>query len=56
MFGVIETRRGRPRWSRAVETGRWVRLERVETYCVDLASDGGLLGQTAGRTVAAVTG
>ena len=55
VLGIDETRRGRPRWCRDIETGRWVRLERFETNFVDLAGDGGLLGQTAGRTVAAVT-
>lgn len=49
VLGIDETRRGRPRWTRD-EAGGWVRLERFETNFVDLAGDGGLLGQTAGRT------
>jgi transposase len=53
VLGVDETRRGRPRWTRD-ETGRWRRLERFETNFVDLAGPHGLLGQTAGRTSAAV--
>jgi len=56
VVGIDETRRGRPRWSQDPGTGRWVRLDRFETNFVDLAGGGGLLGQTAGRTVAAVTG
>ena len=56
VLGIDETRRGRPRWSRDLATGRWVRSEPFETNFVDLAGEGGLLGQTAGRTVAAVTG
>ena len=55
VLGIDETRRGRPRWSRDAETGRWVRLDRFETNFVDLAGGAGLLGQTAGRTLAAVT-
>jgi len=53
VLGIDETRRGRPRWTRD-QAGGWVRLERFETNFVDLAGDGGLLGQTAGRTGAAV--
>jgi transposase len=52
-LGIDETRRGRPRWTRD-EAGNWLRLERFETNFVDLAGAGGLLGQTAGRTGAAV--
>ena len=53
VLGIDETRRGRPRWQRDA-SGAWVKLERFETNFVDLAGDGGLLGQTAGRTAAAV--
>ena len=35
VLGIDETRRGRPRWSRDAETGRWVRLDRFETNFVD---------------------
>ena len=53
VLGIDETRRGRPRWVRE-EDGGWQRLERFETNFVDLSGDGGLLGQAAGRTSAAV--
>ncbi len=53
VLGIDETRRGRPRWIRT-EAGTWDRLERFETNFVDLAGGGGLLGQAAGRTGAAV--
>ena len=53
VLGIDETRRGRPRWMRDA-AGGWRRLERFETNFVDLAGDGGLLGQVAGRTGAAV--
>ena len=53
VLGIDETRRGRPRWSRD-PGGGWRKLERFETNFVDLTGDGGLLGQTAGRTGAAV--
>ena len=53
VLGIDETRRGRPRWQRDT-AGRWHRLERFETNFIDLAGDAGLLGQTAGRTGAAV--
>jgi transposase len=56
VLGIDETRRGAPRWIRAPETGGWVRTERFETNFTDLAGDGRLLGQVAGRTGAAVTG
>jgi transposase len=54
VLGIDETRRGRPRWERDSDSGAWRRLERFETNFVDLAGDGGLLGQTAGRTAASV--
>ncbi len=53
VLGTDETRRGRPRWTRT-EAGGWERRERFETNFVDLAGDAGPLGQTAGRTGAAV--
>ncbi len=53
VLGIDETRRGRPRWQRD-PSGGWRKLERFETNFVDWAGDGGLLGQTAGRTGAAV--
>lgn len=54
VLGIDETRRGRPRWNRDPDSGRWRRLDRFETNFVDLAGDGGLLGQTGGRTAASV--
>jgi transposase len=54
MLGIDETRRGKPRWQRCAETGRWVRVDPWDTGFVDLAGDQGLLGQTEGRTAAAV--
>src|SRR5512144_2278502 len=51
---IDATRRGRPRWDRDPDSGRWRRLDRFETNFVDLGGDGGLLGQTGGRTAAAV--
>lgn len=56
VLGIDKTRRGRPRWVQNPETGRWERTERFETNFTDLAGDGALLGQAAGRTGAAVTG
>ena len=61
VLGIDETRRGRPAWHQDETTGRWRLSERFETNFVDLG-DGHrvgpvpLLGQTAGRTVAAVSG
>ena len=54
VLGIDETRRGRPVWVQDPSTGKWRLTERVETNFVDLAGAGGLLGQTAGRTSAAV--
>jgi transposase len=54
VLGIDETRRGRPRWAKDPETGRWEKLERFETNFVDLAGSGGLLGQVSGRTKQAV--
>ena len=63
VLGIDETRRGRPTWLRQ-DDGRWRLTERFETNFVDLgqghgpghvAASQGLLGQTAGRTSAAVT-
>lgn len=64
MLGIDETRRGRPPWCREA-AGRWVRFERFEIKFVDLAGEGGLLGQRrdaparpswAGSTLAARSG
>ncbi|MGH3556655.1 MAG: ISL3 family transposase [Mycobacterium sp.] len=54
VLGIDETRRGKPRWQRCVDTGRWVRLDPWDTGFVDLAGEQGLLGQAEGRTAAAV--
>jgi transposase len=50
VLGIDETRRGRPRWARDGEDGRWVRTDAWDTGFVDLAGDQGLLGQAEGRT------
>jgi transposase len=55
VLGVDETRRGRPRWEQDSETGKWkLTRDRWHTGFVDALSDGGLLGQVEGRTVADV--
>ena len=54
VLGIDETRRGKPRWQRCTETGRWVRVDPWDTGFVDLAGAQGLLGQAEGRTAAAV--
>lgn len=54
VLGIDETRRGKPRWQRCADTGRWVRLDPWDTGFVDLSGDQGLLGQREGRTGAAV--
>jgi transposase len=54
-LGIDETRRGRPRWTRDADSGRWVKTERFETNFVDLSGGQGLVGQTAGRTKKTVT-
>ncbi len=56
VLGIDETRRGKPKWVQDPVTGRWARSERFETNFADLAGDGRLLGQVAGRTGAAVAG
>jgi len=56
VLGIDETRRGRPTWVQDPVSGKWQMSERFETNFVDLAGDGGLLGQTAGRTKTAVVG
>jgi len=56
VLGIDETRRGRPVWVQNPDTGKWRLSERFETNFVDLAGNHGLLGQTAGRTSAAVAG
>jgi len=50
VLGIDETRRGKPRWVRDGENGRWVRTDAWDTGFVDLAGDQGLLGQVTGRT------
>jgi transposase len=54
LLGIDETRRGKPRWGRCTETGRWVRVDPWDTGFVDLAGEQRLLGQREGRTSAAV--
>ena len=54
VLGIDETRRGKPRWERCAETGRWMRVDPYDTGFVDLAGDQGLLGQCEGRSGAAV--
>jgi transposase len=56
VLGIDETRRGTPKWVCDADTGRWARTERFETNFTDLAGQGRLLGQVAGRTGTAVTG
>jgi transposase len=50
VLGIDETRRGRPRWVRDGQTGRWLRSDAWDTGFVDLAGGQGLLGQAEGRT------
>ncbi|MBV8347332.1 MAG: ISL3 family transposase [Mycolicibacterium sp.] len=54
VLGIDETRRGKPRWERCAQTGRWLRVDPYDTGFVDLAGDQGLLGQCEGRSGAAV--
>jgi transposase len=54
VLGIDETRRGKPRWTRAESGEGWVKLETFETNFVDLAGTQGLLGQATGRTKANV--
>lgn len=54
VLGIDETRRGKPRWARDPDSGRWLRTDPWDTGFVDLAGDQGLLGQIEGRTGAAV--
>jgi len=54
VLGIDETRRGKPRWTRAESGEGWVKLETFETNFVDLAGAQGLLGQASGRTKANV--
>jgi transposase len=50
VLGIDETRRGKPRWTRAEDGEGWVKRETFETNFVDLAGAQGLLGQASGRT------
>ena len=54
VLGIDETRRGKPRWERCAQTGRWMRVDPYDTGFVDLAGDQGLLGQSEGRSGATV--
>ncbi|HPY23863.1 MAG TPA: ISL3 family transposase, partial [Mycobacterium sp.] len=54
VLGIDETRRGKPRWTRDQDSGRWVRTDPWDTGFVDLGGDQGLLGQVEGRTGAVV--
>ncbi len=54
VLGVDETRRGKPRWERCQDSGKWMRVDPWDTGFVDLDGDQGLLGQKEGRTSAAV--
>src|ERR1039457_2865075 len=45
-----------PKWIQDAASGRWVATQRFETNFTDLAGDGRLLGQVAGRTGRAVAG
>jgi hypothetical protein len=54
VLGIDETRRGRPRWVRDGQAGRWLRTDAWDTGFVDLAGEQGLLGQAEGRTSACV--
>jgi transposase len=56
VLGIDETRRGRPRWERHLDTGTWVLVDRWHSGFVDLAGDQGLLGQVLGRRSTDVTG
>ena len=54
VLGIDETRRGKPRWARDEESGRWVPTDAYDTGFVDLAGRQGLLGQVSGRTSSGV--
>lgn len=56
VLGIDETRFGRPVWTRDEDSGKWRLSDPWETGFVDLAGGQGLLGQTSGRTSAAVIG
>ena len=49
VLGIDETRRGRPRWTQDETSGKWVKLERLETNFVDQDGPQGVLGQASGR-------
>ena len=55
VLGIDETRRGKPKWGRDPDTGRWVVVaDRWHTGIVDAAGTGGLLAHIDGRTSAKV--
>jgi len=56
VLGIDETRRGRPRWTQNLDTGKWLQIDRWHSGFVDLAGDQGLLGQVLGRRAIDVIG
>lgn len=55
VLGIDETYRGRRRWRRDPDTGRWEPVtDRWHVGFVDISAGQGLLGQVEGRTAAAV--
>jgi len=55
VLGIDETRRGRPRWEKDPESGKWkLARDRWHTGFVDALGYGGLLGQVEGRSAADV--
>lgn len=50
-LGIDETRRGKPKWARAEQSGRWTKVANVwHTSFVDAAGTGGLLGHVDSRS------
>jgi transposase len=55
VLGIDEIRRGKTRWVKDPDTGRWVKAtDRWLTGLVDAAGDGGLLAHVEGRAAAAI--